>query len=92
MSDSDDSLMQLLTDVVMPTLISVQGSQAEQVVANDRLENAIEELRLYLDAQFAHLSAQLTACRAELAATQAIVKASHAQKSTFPPNRITKLN
>ena len=36
-------------------------------------------MRLHLESQFAHLSAQLTACRAELAAAQATFKALHPQ-------------
>jgi hypothetical protein len=75
MNDSLASFSRLLSDVILPNLKSVQVSQAEQIAANDRLENAIEELRLHLDSQFAHLTAQLTACRAELAAMQAVLKA-----------------
>jgi hypothetical protein len=75
MDDPLASLSMLLSDVILPNLKSVQVSQAEQIAANDRLEMAIEELRLHLASQFAHLAAQLTACRAELATTQAILKA-----------------
>jgi hypothetical protein len=75
MNELTDSLTRLLSEVILPNLKVVQQSQAEQIAANDRLENSIEELRLHLDSQFAHLSAQLTACRAELAATQAAFKA-----------------
>jgi hypothetical protein len=75
MDELTNSLTRLLTDVILPNLKSVQQSQTEQIAANNRLESAIEELRLHLDSQFAHLSAQLTACRAELAATQAAFKA-----------------
>ncbi|MGD0940541.1 MAG: hypothetical protein ABR905_12610 [Terracidiphilus sp.] len=75
MEDPLLSLTRVLTDVILPNLQSVQMSQAEQIAANDRLENAIEELRLHLESQFAHLSAQLTACRAELAAAQAAFQA-----------------
>lgn len=71
MSDPFAPLAQILTDVILPNLKAVEVSQAEQIAANDRLENAIEELRLHLASQFAHLSAQLTACRAELAAFKA---------------------
>jgi predicted nucleic acid-binding Zn-ribbon protein len=79
MNEPFDSLSRLLSDVILPNLKSVQVSQAEQIAANDRLENAIEELRLHLDSQFAHLTAQLTACRAELAATQAVLKSAQMQ-------------
>jgi len=81
------SLARLLSDVILPNLNSVQASQAEQIAANDRLENAIEELRLHLESQFAHLSAQLTACRAELAATQALLKASRSRNAIVAPER-----
>ena len=79
MSDPFAPIAQILTDVILPNLKAVEVSQAEQIAANDRLENAIEELRLHLASQFAHLSAQLTACRAELAAAQAAFKAAHPQ-------------
>jgi hypothetical protein len=68
-------LTQLLAEVVLPNLKAVQVSQSEQIAANDRLEQAIEDLRTHLQSQFALLSAQLTACQAELAATQAALKA-----------------
>ena len=70
--------MQLLSDVVLPNLRAVQMSQAEQLAANDRLEHAIHELRRHIDAQFAMLANQLTACRAELAAAHAALKAAQA--------------
>ncbi len=82
-------LTQILTDVILPNLKAVQVSQAEQIAANDRLENAIEELRLHLASQFAHLSAQLTACRAELAAAQATFKAVQQQKGEQGTDRTT---
>jgi len=81
------SLARLLSDVILPNLKSVQASQAEQIAANDRLENAIEELRLHLESNFAHLSAQLTACRAELAATRALLKASRSRNAIVAPER-----
>lgn len=87
MDDPFVSLTRVLTDVILPNLQSVQVSQAEQIAANDRLENAIEELRLHLESQFAHLSAQLTACRAELAAAQAAFQAMQAQHGMLAPNR-----
>ncbi|MGD0940326.1 MAG: hypothetical protein ABR905_11495 [Terracidiphilus sp.] len=80
-------LTQLLTGVILPNLKNVQLSQAEQIAANDRLENAIEELRLHLESQFAHLSAQLTACRAEVAATQAAFLAVQAKHGLLAPER-----
>jgi len=75
----------LLADLVLPNLLAVQASQAEQLAANNRLELAIEELRLHLDAQFAHLMAQLTACRAELAATQAMLKEAQTRNVQVKP-------
>jgi flagellar biosynthesis protein FliP len=77
----------LLSDVILPNLKAVQASQKEQIAANDRLEQDIEELRVFMDAQFAHLSAQLTACRAEIAATQALLKATQEQNNLVVPAR-----
>lgn len=81
------SLTRVLADVILPNLQAVQVSQAEQIAANDRLENAIEELRLHLESQFALLTAQLTACRAELAATHAAFQAAQMQNGMLSPNR-----
>ena len=92
MNEHIDSLTQILTDVILPNLKIVQVSQAEQIAANDRLENSIEELRLHLESQFAHLSAQLTACRAELAAAQAAFKAVHTQNGTLGPDGNTLIH
>jgi hypothetical protein len=64
----------------------------EQIAANNRLETAIEELRLHLDSQFAHLAAQLTACRAELAAMQAAFKAAQAKGASQGPDRSTLIH
>ena len=75
----------LLTDVILPNLKSVQSSQSEQIAANDRLELAIEDLRTYIESKFALLSVQLTACQAELAATQAALKAAQRQAGTRAP-------
>ena len=92
MNDPIVSLTQILTDVVLPNLKSVQVSQTEQIAANDRLENDIEELRLHLESQFVNLSAQLTACRAELAAAHAAFKAAHAQNGMLEPDRTTLIH
>jgi len=89
MNDPLVSLTQVLTDVILPNLQSVQVSQAEQIAANDRLESAIEELRMHIESQFAHLTAQLTACRAELAAAQAAFQALQSQKGLVAPGRAT---
>jgi hypothetical protein len=86
MTDPNLAVTQLLIDVVLPNLKTVQVSQSEQIAANDRLENAIDELRLHLESQFAQLSAQLTACRAELAAAQAALQA-RAQNGAAGPDR-----
>jgi hypothetical protein len=85
MSDPFVSLTMLLSDVILPNLKTVQVSQTEQIAANDRLEAAIEDLRTYIESQFALLSAQLTACRAELAATQAALKAAQRQAGIRAP-------
>jgi hypothetical protein len=75
MDDLLAPLTRLLSDVILPNLKAVQARQAEQIAANDSLENSIEELRVHLASQFALLAAQLTACRAEVAATQAMLRA-----------------
>jgi hypothetical protein len=92
MTDPNLAVTRLLIDVVLPNLKTVQVSQTEQIAANDRLENAIEELRLHLESQFAHLNAQLTACRAELAATQALLTATQAHHSVVTPDRPTLIH
>jgi ABC-type transporter Mla subunit MlaD len=89
MDDLLSPITRLLSDVILPNLKAVQSSQAEQMEANDRLGHAIEELRLHLTSQFNQLSAQLTACRAELAATQAILKSTRSTKGAFGSNTDT---
>lgn len=86
MNDPLNAVTSLLMEVVLPNLKSVQGSQKEQIAANDRLEEAIDDLRMHLDSQFAHLAAQITACRAEIAATQAMLRAAQdgAAKQSLP--------
>jgi hypothetical protein len=82
----------LLSDVILPNLKAVQVSQNEQIAANDRLEHDIQELRIHLESQFAHLSAQLTACRTELATTQALLKATQVKNGTLKPERTTLIH
>jgi hypothetical protein len=79
MNEPIDSLTRLLTEMILPNLKAVHASQAEQIAANDRLELAVDELRKHLDSQFAQLAAQLTACRAELAALHEVLKAAGMQ-------------
>ena len=92
MNDPLSTVARLLTEVILPNLQSVQASQAEQIAANDRLEQAIEELRMHLSTQFAQLAAQLTACRVELAATQAALKAVQNRNALRMPDRPTLVN
>jgi CO dehydrogenase/acetyl-CoA synthase delta subunit len=92
MNEAYDPLMQLLSDVILPNLKSVQVSQSEQIAANDRLEIEIDELRLHLNSQFAHLTAQLTACRAEIAATQEVLKAVRMQAGMSAAGRDTLIH
>jgi hypothetical protein len=92
MDETIATLTRLLSDVILPNLKAVQATQAEQIAANDRLENEIDELRLHLNSQFAHLAALLTACRAELATTQAMLKASREQNGTLLPDRTTLIH
>lgn len=86
------SVTHLLAEVVLPNLKAVQMSQSEQIAANDRLEQAIEDLRAQLQSQFAQLSAQLTACQAELAATQAALKAAQMMAGLRTPESKLHIN
>jgi hypothetical protein len=92
MNEAFDPLIRLLSDVILPNLKSVQVSMGEQIAANDRLENEIDELRLHLNSQFAHLAAQLTACRAEIAATQEVLKAAQMQAGLRGPSSGTLIH
>ena len=74
MDDPTDSLADLLLTSILPNLRAVQASQAEQIAANNRLEQAIEQLRAHLDSEFNKLSAQLIAARAEMAALHAALQ------------------
>jgi Skp family chaperone for outer membrane proteins len=74
MDDQMDSLTELLLTSILPNLKAVQVSQAEQIAANDRLEQAIEQLRAHLDSEFNKLSTQLIAARAEMAALHAALQ------------------
>lgn len=85
MNDPAAAITHLLSEEILPNLKSVQMSQAEQIAANDRLEQAIEDLRTHMESLFALLSAQLTACQAELAATQAMLRAAQAQGGLRAP-------
>jgi|HubBroStandDraft_1064217.scaffolds.fasta_scaffold239909_2 hypothetical protein len=84
-----DSLTNLVSDVILPNLKSVQACQKEQMAAHERLNLEIEELRLHLNSQFAQLTALLTACRAEVAVTQAMLKAAGAQNAGRKPDNGT---
>ena len=74
MDDPTDSLTDLLLNSILPNLRAVQVSQAEQIAANDRLEQSIENLRTHLNSEFNKLSAQLISARAEMAALQAALQ------------------
>jgi outer membrane protein TolC len=89
MDNQFGTLTHLLSDVILPNLKAVQSSQAEQIDANDRLKQAIEELQLHMRSQFAVLNAQLTACRAEIAALQAALQAAQAQKDSVGRGQIS---
>lgn len=91
MSEPVEIITNLLSSVILPNLKAVQVSQGEQIAANDRLENAIDELRLQLESQFNHLTAQLTACRAELAAAQAMIKAMQGEQFS-PKSSMSMIN
>jgi isochorismate hydrolase len=85
MSDPLDSILPLLTDVVLPNIKAVQSNQVEQIAANERLELAIDDLRVYMASKFAELAAQLTAVRAELAAAQAALQLAKAHAGMVAP-------
>jgi len=74
MDDSMNSLTDLLLTSILPNLKAIQVSQSEQIAANDRLEQSIENLRTHLNSEFNKLSAQLIAARAEMAALQAALQ------------------
>lgn len=92
MNDPFATLNQLLSDVILPNLKAVQVSQSEQIAADDRLNEAMEELQIRIKSEFAHLSAQLTACRAEIAALHATIKAAQALAATSVANRTTLIH
>jgi len=85
MNDPLDSILPLLTDVVLPNIKAVQTNQVEQIAANERLELAIDDLRTYMASKFMELAAQLTAVRAELAAAHAALKMAKAQAGMDAP-------
>jgi transposase len=74
MDEPMDALTELLLNSILPNLKAVQVSQGEQIAANDRLEHSIEHLRAHLDSEFNKLTAQLIACRAEMAALHAAIE------------------
>jgi hypothetical protein len=86
MEEPLETIARLLSDVILPNLKSVHASQQEQIAANERLELEIDELRLHLNSQFAHLVTLLTACRAEIAATQAMLRLIAVQDRTSAVN------
>ncbi len=86
MNEAMDVVTRLLAEKILPSLQRVHISQKEQIAANDRLEGAIEDLRSRLEMQFAELRAQLTACRAEVAALHATLQAVRAQTATPGPS------
>lgn len=92
MDDFAASLSHLLSNVILPNLKAVQSSQSEQIAANDRLEEAISELEFEVKAQFANLSAQITSCRAEIAALQEALKIARTQQSQFFYSPSTTIN
>jgi BMFP domain-containing protein YqiC len=90
MDDPTDSLTDLLLNSILPNLRAVQVSQAEQIAANDRLEQSIENLRTHLNSEFNKLSAQLIAARAEMAALQAALQTLQARTHS-PSSEDSKL-
>jgi hypothetical protein len=85
-------LTRLLSDVVVPSLRAVQINQREQIATNNRVENAIGDLRSSLETQYAQILEQLTACRAELAATQAVLHAAQMQNGVSYKDQATLIH
>lgn len=92
MTDIAATLNHLLSDVILPNLKAVQTNQAEQIAANDRIEEEINDLQMQLRTEFAHMQAQLTACRAEVAALHAMLKTVQAQVNVDMPAFSTVVN
>jgi len=92
MNDPLLSLSQLLSDAILPSLKAVQACQAEQIAAHNRIETTIQELRLHIKSQLALISFQLSACRAELAAAHAALKAAQVQSGTRALDRTTLIH
>ena len=90
MDDPTDSLTDLLLNSILPNLRAVQVSQAEQIAANDRLEQSIENLRTPLNSEFNKLSAHLIAARAEMAALHAALQTLQARTHS-PSSEDSKL-
>jgi hypothetical protein len=81
------SLSRLLSEVILPNLQAVQSSQNEQIAANDRLEQSIENLRTQLESQFAHLLSQVNACRSEVAACRMTLEMMRMQSGVHSDSR-----
>lgn len=92
MDDFAASLSHLLSNVILPNLKAVQASQSEQIAANDRLEEAIGELEFEVKAQFANLSAQITSCRAEIAALHEALKLARTEQAQMFYSPSTTIN
>jgi uncharacterized membrane-anchored protein len=59
MNDLINALSNLLSNVILPNLRSVQARQAEQMEQSARVEAAITELRQHIELQFNHMNSQL---------------------------------
>jgi hypothetical protein len=59
MNDLISALSNLLSNVILPTLRSVQTRQAEQMEQSARVEAAIVDLRQHIELQFNHMNVQL---------------------------------
>lgn len=92
MDELTASLTQLLSTVILPNLKAVQVSQKEQIAANDRLEEAIEELQMEVKTQVAYMAAQLTAARSEIAALHMALKTAQAQNQGLIHDLTTTIN
>lgn len=91
MNDLFNALSNLLSNVIHPTLRSVQSRQAEQIEQSARIAAAITELCRHIELQFSDMNAQLNHNYDELARLRdalAVLKLEQAHLAVHRPNLI----
>jgi len=88
MNEPFDPLTNCFTDVHLPNLKECASEQAEQIAANDRLENAIESCVCIWSRSSRICRAQLTAC-GELAGRAGGFNAGACERHALAPDRTT---